>query len=49
MALHQPQWASYYAGTRHSDVNNPWSFEWTNDSRSLTSAAQLLTTNSLHP
>jgi len=49
-ALKQPGYSTYYASVRHSENNTLRStFEWTNDSRSLTSAAPLFDTNSLRP
>jgi len=49
-AFSHPNWAGYLVGSYQSDHNTLSStFEWTNDSRSLTSAAQFLTTNSSRP
>jgi hypothetical protein len=47
-ALAEPALATYFASTHHSD-NNTWQapFEWTNGSRSLTSAPPMATTNAL--
>ncbi len=50
-ALSQPELATYYAGAIHSD-HNVWpvtTFEWTNGSRSLTTAVPVWNTNSLMP
>lgn len=48
-ALAQPDMASYYVAVRHSE-NNTWrnTFEWTNDSHSLTTAPPMAArTNSI--
>jgi hypothetical protein len=47
-ALTQPDLATYYVSVRHSENNALRStFEWTNDSRSLTTAPPVAQTNSL--
>jgi hypothetical protein len=47
-AISQPDMATYYVSVRHSGNNALRStFEWTNDSRSLTTAPPMAQTNSL--
>lgn len=47
-ALKQPDMSTYYVSVRHSGNNAlRSSFEWTNDSRSLTTAPPMAQTNSI--
>jgi hypothetical protein len=47
-ALKQPDMSTYYVSMRHSGNNAlRGSFEWTNDSRSLTTAPPMAQTNSI--
>jgi hypothetical protein len=47
-ALNEPQLATYFASTHHSDNNTLQApFEWTNGSSSVTTAPLMATTNAL--
>ena len=49
-ALTQPELSAYYTSVRHSDNNALRNiFEWTNGSRSLTTAPPMAQTNSVMP
>jgi len=51
VALSQPHLATYYASASHSE-HNAWpitTFEWTNGSRSLSTAPPVFSTNGLLP
>jgi hypothetical protein len=49
-AITQPQLATYFASTHHSDNNNPLSsFGWTNTGGSSTTHGSMAQTNTLTP